>query len=53
MALKQVSCDPSCGFLVRSHDENEVVHLAFEHARKVHPEMNVTEEDVKKMVKDM
>jgi predicted small metal-binding protein len=33
-ALKQVECDPKCGFLIRSHDEKEVIKIAIEHAKK-------------------
>jgi len=46
--LKQITCDPICGFMVRSHDENEVVNLAFLHASKAHPELKVTKQDLKK-----
>lgn len=50
--LKQVSCDPTCGFLLRSHDEKEVVDLAMVHAKKAHPTMKVTADDIRKMVKN-
>src|SRR5262245_41360154 len=29
--LKSVSCDPACGFMVRSHDEKEVMTAAKSH----------------------
>jgi predicted small metal-binding protein len=47
--LKKVECDPKCGFLVRSHDEKEVVDLAIRHAKKSH-NMTLSEKDVKKMM---
>ena len=50
-ALKQVECDPKCGFLIRSHDEKEIIELAIQHAKKFH-KMTITEKDVKAMVKD-
>lgn len=49
--LKKVECDPKCGFMVQSHDEKEVVEIALQHAKKAH-KMNITEKDVKGMMKD-
>ncbi|MBI5102108.1 MAG: DUF1059 domain-containing protein [Nitrospirae bacterium] len=49
--LKKVECDPKCGFMVRSHDEKEIVDITTAHAKKSH-NMTVTEADVKKMMKD-
>ena len=31
--LKQIQCDDMCGFMVRSHDENEVIHMAKQHIK--------------------
>ena len=49
--LKKLECDPVCGFMIRSHDENEVIRIALEHAKKFHKEMKITEKDVKGMIK--
>jgi predicted small metal-binding protein len=49
--LKKIECDPKCGFLVQSHDEKEIVEIALQHAKKAH-KMNITEKDVKGMMKD-
>ena len=49
--LKKIECDPKCGFIVQSHDEKEVVEIALQHAKKAH-KMNITEKDVKGMMKD-
>ena len=49
--LKKVECDPKCGFLVRSHDEKEIVEIAMRHAKK-HHDMTITEKDIKSMMKD-
>ena len=49
--LKKVECDPKCGFAIQSHDEKEVVDVAMQHAKKAHS-MNLTEKDVKDMMKD-
>ena len=49
--LKKVECGPKCGFMVRSHDEKEIIELAIQHAKKFH-KMTITEKDVKAMVKD-
>lgn len=48
--LKSVSCDPECGFLVRSHDEKELSAIVIEHA-KTHHDKVITEKDVKGIMK--
>ena len=50
-ALKSVSCDPACGFSVKSHDEKEIVSFVQTHA-KMHHNKDVSEADVKKMMKE-
>ena len=49
--LFSVSCDPKCGFMVKSHDKDEAVGHAMQHASKKHPEMKVTVDQVREMVK--
>jgi len=49
--LRQIACDPVCGFMVQSHDEKEVLKMAMEHAKKNHKEFKVTEAGLKKMMK--
>jgi len=49
--LKKIECEPKCGFMIRSHDEKEIVEIATEHAKKAH-KMNITEKEVKGMMKD-
>jgi predicted small metal-binding protein len=49
--LKEVECDPKCGFKVRSHDEKEILAIAIEHGKKAH-NMTITEQDVRGMLKD-
>jgi predicted small metal-binding protein len=49
--LKKIECDPKCGFMVRSHDESEVVKIAMKHAKKSH-DMDVTESDARGMLED-
>jgi predicted small metal-binding protein len=49
--LKSISCDPICGFMVRSHDENELVEMIKAHAAKKHPGMKMTDEEIKAMIK--
>ena len=48
--LMQIECDPKCGFLVRSHEEKEVIGIAKTHANKVH-NMNASNSDLKAMMK--
>jgi len=49
--LKSVSCDPACGFSVRSHDEAELTSIVKVHA-KAHHNMDMTDEQVRGMMKD-
>jgi predicted small metal-binding protein len=49
--LKKVECDPQCGFLVRSHDEKEIVDVAIQHAKKAHNKV-ITDKDARTMMKD-
>jgi predicted small metal-binding protein len=48
--LKQIECEPKCGFLIRSHDEKELIRIGMEHAKTAHG-MTVTEKDAKEMMK--
>lgn len=51
--LKEISCAPECGFLVRSHDKEEVVALAKQHVDQKHPGMKVTREKLSEMAKNV
>ena len=46
-----VSCDPICGFNLKSHDKKEVERMAVEHVASAHPDMNMSMNEVRKMVK--
>ena len=48
--LYSVSCDPDCGFMIRSHDQKEVSDAAIKHMMKAHNK-KVTAKDVKGMMK--
>ena len=49
--LKEVECDPKCGFVIQSHDEKEIIDVTMQHSKKAH-NMSVTEKDVRGMMKD-
>jgi predicted small metal-binding protein len=49
--LKKVECDPTCGFMVRSHDEKELIELVRQHAKIFH-KMDMSEKDVRKEIKN-
>jgi len=49
--LKKIECNPSCGFMARSHDETELIDIALEHAKNFHKELNITIKDIKGMIK--
>ncbi len=44
--FKKVECDPPCGFMVKSHDETEIIELVKQHAKKAH-NLAISEKDVK------
>ena len=48
--LKSAECDPACGFMVRSHDEAEIMSVIKEHAKKAH-NMDMTDAQIKGMMK--
>ena len=48
--LKKIECDPLCGFMVRSHDEKELMEVARRHAETIH-HMKVTDKDIREKVK--
>jgi predicted small metal-binding protein len=50
-ALKSVTCDPACGFAVKSHDDAELVEIVRMHAKR-HHNKEMSEADVRKMMKE-
>lgn len=48
--LKSVSCDPSCGFMVQSHNEKELISMVKMHVKNVHHKV-ISDKDVKAMIK--
>lgn len=48
--LKKIECDPMCGFMVRSHDEMELIEIAKQHVEKVH-KMKASDKDIKEKIK--
>ena len=34
--LWKVECEPACGFLIRSHDRDELVTAATHHTKQIH-----------------
>lgn len=48
--LKSASCDPTCGFMVRSRNEKEIISIIKAHAKKMH-QKTVTDAQVKEMIK--
>ncbi len=49
--MMKIDCDPACGFMIKSHDEKELIEIVKAHAKKVH-NMTVTDKDVKDKIKD-
>jgi predicted small metal-binding protein len=48
--MKQISCDPECGFMIRSHDETEVLGVAKKHIKEKH-KMEATMDMLKSRMK--
>ena len=48
--LKKIECGIDCGFLVRSHDERELIDITKSHAKKQHKK-DVTDDDLRSMIK--
>jgi len=48
--LRQLVCPPECGFMVRSHDEKEIIEMAKQHAKKSH-KMTMTDKELKDMIR--
>lgn len=48
----QVQCDPPCGFMVKSHDEKEVIEIVTQHAKKAH-NLTISEKDVRDKMKSV
>jgi len=44
--LKKIECDPKCGFMVRSHNEKELIQIAIQHVKNAH-NLLLTEKDAK------
>ena len=49
MKMMEIACKPECGFMVRSHDENEVMSMGKIHAKQQH-NMDLTDDQAKGMV---
>ena len=50
--LKEVKCDPACGFCIQSKDEKEIISDVKMHAKN-HHKMDLTNAKVKEMIKDV
>ena len=52
MQLKNISCDPMCGFSLTSHDEKELLSMVGQHVKKVHKK-DVPSSELRKMMKSV
>lgn len=50
--LKSIECDPNCGFMIRSHDEGEVINVAKKHSKDKH-DKNVSDKEMKNSIKTL
>ena len=48
--LYQVECDPACGFLVRNHNETEIVPIVIAHCLNTHNKV-LSADEARKSVK--
>lgn len=51
MKQYSIDCDPTCGFMVRSHDKSETMDMARRHVKNAHNK-DVPESEVNDMVKE-
>ncbi|MBI1803282.1 MAG: DUF1059 domain-containing protein [Ignavibacteriae bacterium] len=49
--MKSLSCDDKCGFMIRSHDEKEIMSAGMAHMKKHHSDMKMSKADMMKMIK--
>jgi len=49
-AMYSVNCDPTCGFMCRSHDKKELTDIVMKHAQKAHGK-KMTAKEVQGMMK--
>ncbi|MBI4895603.1 MAG: DUF1059 domain-containing protein [Candidatus Aenigmarchaeota archaeon] len=52
MVMKSIECNPDCGFMIRSHEQEEVLSVAKIHA-KIQHRLNPTFNELKKMMKSI
>ena len=50
--MKMITCDPMCAFMLKDHEEMELVDLAMRHAKNAHPDMNMSMAEVKAQIKN-
>lgn len=48
--MYQITCTPECGFMLRSHDRDEVKRLAKEHVKTMH-KMEASDAELEKNIK--
>ena len=44
--LMKVECDPECGFMVRDHDEKELIEMVKRHSKKFH-DKEMTDKEIR------
>ena len=49
--MYQITCTPECGFMVRSHDREEVKKIGKEHGKTAH-KLELPDADVENLVKE-
>lgn len=50
--LKRASCDPTCGFMIQSHNEQEIISVVKMHAQKAHS-MKVSDSEVRAKIQNV
>jgi predicted small metal-binding protein len=48
--LVEASCDPKCGFLLRTHSLDEAKRFVIDHAEKIH-NMEMSEQEAEETIK--
>ena len=50
--IKQIACDPACGFVVQGRNEKELISIVKHHMKMVH-KMNLTDAQIKEKVTEL
>lgn len=48
--LKKVECDPMCGFMIKDHDEKELIEMVKKHVKNTHGK-DLSDKEIREKIK--